>query len=950
MAAQIASFDYQRKFNIMDASHDAQATKTIGGVNVKNTNLFKDVLTLLFDGYDVRDNPYFVGNEEEYSINVPVGHSILDPYTNTVITQGQRDNLLPEKFLQESIQTLSQIYDSAAKTYLPAKPSGFKPNTVRMITDLTPYGFNGWCISARWKDQLQDAPPRTKFNLYHGLPRGPPADDHELNFMVEVTDEGWYHNGNHTDPNDADTNYIRGNTEKNRAINTNNNLYTQGRGSTQADLITLVQGNTGDGGLLNSAAGRVASKVVGDLWHMIDKPGHAQLTVHTSDNYLAKRAAYMRYPTVLRRQKPLAVWYLYFPGGNGQLAAEAHNRSNITGGVRDELVKYLWEGERVDAIGWFGCQILEHTRVNNKGPIHIRIVNNQCTGGCNRTSTEATCYTNDVTGEGVILAGARSNGVYRRTRSHTGNPHHSILHYTDEYLVSGFNRQLVTIEVILICLCIAMGMLFARREGGGDKTHMKENVSKQSDMNLNQQKLYLSSEYDKYIQHLSNFLTSKKVRISGEKEEECPARIVTYITNVIAMFIAHKESALKLVKTDEDIFRWVPSQIIFHTSFMTIPQYTEDPVCYAPLKVHKLFPHLDDATVSSTFNLENKFGVYSTFYDFFTGSKDERPAYVIPDTPLVFKELLIFLDGEYSDKKKVYEMTDEIPTNFGDGGVKFAEQIRWFQDNGVTRENYQIFADLLADTMSRQCISETQIAPIIFRELAKGDIILGYTLYNQCYPHLFASTKYFVRFDIYADLVHQLNSSGEIKHDLLHGIESKIQQDYANRLLKHATELANKMGITTVESLYTYCKSTVISDEDLDAFRDTVNELLAYPSGAAPVFLEQFSTISNQICRIIEGKNKQRVYPKPEKSVEKNPIITMKFKRPEEESPEEESPEEESPEEESPGELPPPPPPRLLKISGHGGRKTVKRIKKHSKRVNNKHKKPTRRKTVKRKR
>ena len=148
--------------------------------------------------------------------------------------------------------------------------------------------------------------------------------------------------------------------------------------------------------------------------------------------------------------------------------------------------------------------------------------------------------------------------------------------------------------------------------------------------------------------------------------------------------------------------------------------------------------------------------------------------------------------------------------------------------------------------------------------------------------------------------------------------------------------MASKLGITTDESLYEYCRTLTVTEKDFYEFGDTISELLVYPSGASPVFLEQFSKISNQICRIIEEKNKQRVYPNPEKSVEKNPIRTMKFKRPEEESPEGRE------------ELPPPPP-RLLKIGAHGGRKTVKRIKKHSKRVNNKHKKPTRCKTVKRK-
>ena len=244
--------------------------------------------------------------------------------------------------------------------------------------------------------------------------------------------------------------------------------------------------------------------------------------------------------------------------------------------------------------------------------------------------------------------------------------------------------------------------------------------------------------------------------------------------------------------------------------------------------------------------------------------------------------------------------------------------------------------------MSRQCIGATQIAPIIFKELAKGDILLGYTLYNQCYPHLFASTKYFISFDIYIDLVTRLNSSDEIKHDLLDVIESKQQQNYANRLLEHVTGLASKLKITTEDSLYEYCKTLTVTEEDLYEFGDTVNELLVYPSGASPVFLRRFGEISNKMFEIIKAKNKQNVGLKSKKSDEKTPYAQ---KKPEyiEELPEDIE------------ELPEPPGESrrfdrlLITPPAGGGRKTFKRIKKHSKRVNDKHKKTTRRKTVKRK-
>jgi hypothetical protein len=922
---------YHRQFNIIDARHDGQKTKTPGGNNICNDKLFKDALTLLFNDYAGLDRPHLAGNEEEYSIRVQYGERIGD------IRFGQKDNLSPEAFKQEPIQTLSQIYDAASKTYKPMKPIGFPSNGINMTDSLTPFGFTGWYITAIYSNPI-GAIGKTDFILHYGQAYGD-----KLNFRVGVQIDGWYVDGNHTDPDGDDSNYIRGNTEKNRAIHDNNAIYANLVPGilSQAELIRLASKNTRQGNILNSAVGRVGSKVLGDLWHMINKQqGTDKLTVHSSDNYLAKRAAYMRYPTVLRRQTGATMWFLYFPGGNDILADRAYNlASTITGGVFNELHNVVvW----INTIGWFGFVILEHTRVNNKGPIHDIIIRNECSGGCNRTSKVATCYTDHSNGEAIILVGPIPNGIYNRTRHATAASSIDQIFYTNEYLVTGINIQQTTINVILIFLVIAASIFFARREGGGDKMPMKEEVPKHSDMNLNQQKLYLSSEYDKYIKHLSDFLKVKKVRISGEKEEiECPTHIVNYIQHVIAMFTAYKESALQFVKTDEDIFRWVPSQIIFHTDFMKIPQYTEGPAYYAPLKVSKLFPHLDDATVSRSFVLENNFGAYSTFYDFFTESKDTQPAYVIPDTPLVFEELLIFLDGEYSDNEKVEDMTDKIPTNFGDGDVKFAEQIRWFQKNGVTLENSQIFADLLADTMSRQCIVATQIAPIIFKELAKGDVILGYTLYNQCYPHLFASTKYFIRFDIYVDLVRQLNSSGEIKHDLLHDIESKIQQDYANRLLEHATGVAREMGIDTLDSLYKYCETLTVTEEDLYEFGDKINELLVYPSGASPVFLKRFGEISNKMFGIIKEKNKPSVGIKSKQSGKINPYTEMKFQQPKG------TYREELPEDTYREELPPPPPPILLTTRGRGGRKTSKRMKKHSKRVNNKHKKLTRRKTVK---
>ena len=950
--------EWHRIFNIIDARHDGNKCSGVRGPSIKDDKLFKDALILLFGESVTNDKPHFANDNGRYYMEVLEGQNIVNPFTRAILVEGQQDNMLPTRFNMRSMMTLSQLYDPAPFTYSGAKPLGFG-NIDRRDIHLDAYGFTNWSLNATWTDTSA----QTEFKLHTS-----PIKANKLNFRITVDSTGRKTKGNQTNPLSIVSNYIAGNTEKNEAINSNNRRYQIARPVlySQAELYTYINEKppipVDVRQIFNSAVGRIASKVVGDLGHFFtDYP------VCSTDNYLALRGARLRKACILRHSTGNDVTFRYFPGGANVMADEAFQQTDnvrrgvqhrVRGGVFNRLVGRVFGVDLQDShyfsmLGNFGWHHVEHTRVCNAGPVHDDLLNNNCMNvndlhsDCNRTTNVATCYADHTTGEGVIIVNPHANGVYSRTRSRTLLPP-TQMQYTDEYLETP-NLLLNGVSTVLVGLCIAVVTHFMshRLHGGEVNMPMKEEVSKHSDMKLNQQKRYLSSEYDKYISHLTIFLTVNKVRISGENEEEtCPAHIVTYINNVIAMFTAHKESALESVKTDEDIFRWVPSQIIFHTDFMKIPQYTEGPAYYAPLKVPKLFPHLDDATVLKSFKLENKFGAYSTFYDFFTGSLDVRPAYVIPDTPLVFKDLLIFLDGEYSYNKKVEDMTDEIPTNFGDGGVKFAEQIRWFQTNGVTLENSQIFAALLADTMSRQCIGATQLAPIIFNELAKGDIILGYTLYNQCYPHLFASTKYFIRFDIYADLVHQLNSSDEIKHDLLYVIESKLQQDYANSLHEHVTGLASKLGITTDESLYEYCRTLTVTEKDFYEFGDTISELLVYPSGASPVFLEQFSKISNQICRIIEEKNKQRVYPNPEKSVEKNPIRTMKFKRPEEESPEEESPEEESPEGRE--ELPPPPP-RLLKIGAHGGRKTVKRIKKHSKRVNNKHKKPTRRKTVKRK-
>jgi hypothetical protein len=817
---------WHRKWNCVDAIHDAaelKKSKNKQSGSVVSKPLFISTLKALFRYNSTTDkDTYGVITDTKYYDTIQPNPKPLTELNDINGGGGLHDNLRPQKFGLSSAQTVSQYFDPAPKVYRRTDSIQGLDENGQVTIGLGQYGFkSGWTFKAH----LTGA--HITFTI--SAPLG-------NMYTTTVSREGYVTECNHGD--DLESNWISGNLEKNY-------------------FITINDNQRSNPGVMWKSIGYVANKVLCDLSHTWFCENNQAIC--TTDTYLAKRCMKMGIKCIHKHYDRYGFHYRYY---HTQMGSPVIGGGQ-SGGIKSEEEDEEGEDGHIRFINATIHKFVLH-RINNGQIIHEKL-----NGGSGRDSLKGSIDKD---------YGRFYNGTV--TRSHRINT----VYYTDEYIIEGLDWLGYTTASVSTLALTGISALFVgpqalgipvmiglslclsnptRMMSGGIRTPKSEDSETY--------KINLSSEYTKLITVLGKFLAVGKASISG-KTVSCTKDVRLYITKLIVNLAKHKESAIGSLPMNEAFFKWIPSQIMFHTDLMKTEMYTPKQSYYTPMKVHKLFPYLDDATVLAAFGVENTFGGYNTFYDFFISAShpEEDIDYKIPDT-VKFRELLIHLENGYSVTKKT-DIPDKLPLNSENDVIQFPEQIKWFLKNGVTRENAQIFADLLYDATERECIEENDLPLEMFRALADGDILIGYTLYNLCMPFLFISKHYIVRYDFFVDLIQRIRSSREtVTYELYTQVAADIVKSEVNPIITNLEKISELTGINSEDTLLTFCSENA-TKIDVDELKTKTSELLAMCilDSKYTTFIDRFVKLHGKMVEVIQ-KNTKEQSPKRQSVKGKSP-------------------------------------------------------------------------------
>jgi hypothetical protein len=766
--------DWNRRWHIVDSVHDgSKQTKTqMPDIPpITSYRLFTEALNSLYRA-PKQNNPYqsCPGTLGTHYFIIKAGNATRG-VEQTLNRYGKVNGIMdnnprPTEFGLTNVCTISQYFDPAAKRYDFARCKGFGRGNL-FTKDLRNCGLPGWQFEATKK------PSSITFNVRQV----------GNNYEITVDKDGYV-----IDCNNNDTlvnNYISGNYEKNSWIynNNSNNLQT----------------------ILPRAMGYVLCKMLGDyshVWFCDDAD-----VICTSDTYLIKRCIKERKGCVCRTLTKSGQEFRFYPNTTDFLSKPLRGGA-IPGSLtfQDKLTKLK---DSISFFTYFYDIILS--------------INMRC-----RTPTGFT----------------RSGFPYQYNYEWNVT-----LEVEDEYLIDNKLDWNTTFWFSVVFLIFVGGGAYITLTGGSitnkennpweieDDENLKYNNNNLSDEFFSINVEQLLNEYDNLLENLQKFLTNnKKDKIKiNERLYDSTQSINDYINSIINS-VGNKiketgESSLeniiktKLVKYKEnytsfcdEYFKWVPTNIFFHTDYMNTIVNTNENKYYTPLKVNKFFPYLDDSVVKETFGIENNFNK-ETFYHFITQelgideiNESSEVSIVIKDT-YEFKTLLTFLESKYSNfmpLEKNGEKNTTLNTKYDN--TNFLEQINYFKNNGVSIENSRVFMRLLSDTTIRNVIPNNDIMLEILREIGNTEPVTGYTLYNKCYPYLFISGKYIFNYDVFSQYINFLQNINQNENENISIYKKFIDVDFMFDLkeTKYTLECIfdepSIKNFTSIESLFTYYK------------------------------------------------------------------------------------------------------------------------------------------------
>ena len=790
---------WNNAWNVVDAIHDAAACKS-GKKSCKSVSkkpLFQSALKNLFENNYGQD-PYSLDSHHKGSFTTITRETFKNALVwnqQYGIIGGLHDNLKPEGFGLPSITTPSQFFDPAPKIYNFNDCTGF--NSSGSFTKvLTNCGFPGYTYEAK---KLSN---RIVFRIFSNTLTS------NLEFKTEVDRQGYVINCNNG--LDLTENYIAGNLEKNYWIENAQN---------SSDNIII-------------AMGFIICKVIGDYGHTWFCEENN--VIFTGDSFLLKRCIKEGKKCVYKHFDKFGSVYRFYndPRSFPMLEDTRLSRTLRGGNVDDE-----------ETLTFFLINIIQNKL--SFLDLFQKIIYSQ---------------TNSTVGR--KLGREIIDGTRRSCRLN------NYISYIDEFSLYGFCTMVYENQSkIAIIICLALFVTFIlttlTKRGGSSHTSLS---SEDLLLYLKNKINLLSLEYDNFIDYLEHFLQSNiTIKLNGVIKDITD--IKAKVKDIKAKVTSGKPKLFELLREkqysnqheiDEEYFKWVPTRFIFHSDFMktilspTIKEY------YQLLPVKKLFPNLDDQQVLDVFELSNY--IYDS--DIQSSMVESLESFEFSDS-YKFEKLLQFLEHDYvvETVDETPETVDETPETIpkDDMQILYPSQIQWLAKNGVSKENAQIFCEILYNATEKQLLYEDDIIKEIFKEFTNGDIVKAYMLYNICYPFLNVSKQYILRYDFFIILIKSVitaNTKNEkVKYEIYQNIFLEMLDEEIKPIIDKLQKISTEVKVTNEDELIAYCIKH--KDEiNLDEFISSIDNLLSILCEGSQ-FVTSFYNLTRKIVETITHSKKQ---------------------------------------------------------------------------------------------